>query len=334
MRLPRSTRSQENRDLGWNPLSAVAAPHGPRSMNLPSAGEVLYSTLRAAAALPDVRQEVLRNHDDNRWWPLYVTDWRLRLLIPGWSARVSYHMIESYETVTARANAIGFDTLRALGDAEIAAVVAPIGLANARIGYLRSVVGLIEGDLADPGILSRLDNDTLVGLFRQRVSGAGYKVAQCAILYAKGYHCGIFPVDSGMKDMLGPCVGILLPKGPMGHEVMRKRIEALLAAQPERYRALAVELGYDSLQLPGQGAPVWWAHLVLIYFKRFHCNRRRPLLCPLRAVRCAGWELGAMCDRESPRPGTAWSTRALPVVPCCSSGSGSASRRRQLSSIP
>ena len=46
-----------------------------------------------------VREEVFKNHDDNMWWPLKVTDYRKRLLIAGLSTRISYNMIRSYQKV-------------------------------------------------------------------------------------------------------------------------------------------------------------------------------------------------------------------------------------------
>jgi hypothetical protein len=79
------------------------------------------------------------------------------------------------------------------------------------------------------------------------VKGAGYKVAQCAILYAKGYHCGIFPVGSGMKDMLGPCIGFELPKGALAHNIMRKQIEHLLNARSTDYVIIPISLQSSGL---------------------------------------------------------------------------------------
>src|SRR5437763_10339888 len=116
----------------------------PAASSVPTAGEVLYRVIRGAAALPDVRREVLRNHDDNRWWPLSVTDWRLRLVLAGWSTRVSYNMISTYQMVVARANALRYEQLSELSDEDAFRLVAPIGLASARIAYLRSVSHFLE----------------------------------------------------------------------------------------------------------------------------------------------------------------------------------------------
>ena len=265
--------------------------------------EELYRVISICAALPDVRQEVIKNHDDNRWWPLSVKDIRLRLVIAGWSTRISYSMIGTYQSVVASVNAIGFDALSRMTDTELIPLLTPLGLIQTRLEYFRSVVELLNDEVFDVARLQARDNDELIRVFASRVRGASFKVAQCAILYAKGYHCGIFPVDSGMKDMLGPCMGIDLPSGPESHEVMRKVIENLLHSSPERYRVLAVRLGYDQLSLPQDGAPVWWAHLVLIYFKRSYCNRHVPHKCPLRMSSATVSRIGAMCDRSDPRCG-------------------------------
>lgn len=265
--------------------------------------ERLFEVVKICAALPAVQREVFKNHDDNQWWPLAITDWRLRLVVAGWSTRVSYNMISTYRRVVAQANTLGYDRLSTMSDEDLTDVVAPIGLPQTRIGYLRSVKQFLDSSGIDMTLLQETENDALINLFAERVKGSGYKVAQCAMLYAKGYHCGIFPVDSGMKDMLGPCLGLALPKGPIGHEVMRKQIEQTLNGQPEAYYALAQQLGYGSLQLPTDRAPTWWAHLALIYFKRRYCNMHTPHFCPLRADVKIGAGIGTMCDRQHPQPG-------------------------------
>jgi hypothetical protein len=43
----------------------------------PGPAERVYSLVASAARQPDVRAAVEANHDDNRWWPLSVADWRV-----------------------------------------------------------------------------------------------------------------------------------------------------------------------------------------------------------------------------------------------------------------
>jgi hypothetical protein len=262
-----------------------------------------YAILQRCATLPQVHEEVCRNHDNNQWWPLTVSDWRLRLVVAGWSTRVSYHMITTYQRVVAQAHALGYDQLVTLSDEAVEEVVASLGLAQTRVAYFRSVTHFVEQFETEGRTLAEYENNQLVERFATSVRGAGYKVAQCAILYAKGYHCGIFPVDSGMKDMLGPCLGLSLPKTPIGHEVMRKHLEGLLQTYASDYSTLAEVTGYGDLALPKDRAPIWWAHLVLIYFKRRFCNRHLPSECPLRNVHRFGDAIGTMCDRHNPEPG-------------------------------
>lgn len=199
--------------------------------------------------------------------------------------------------------ALGYDQLCIMPDEELASIVAPIGLVHSRIGYFRSVQHFLDQSGMEKKTLIETENDELIELFAKQVKGSGYKVAQCAILYAKGYHCGIFPVDSGMKDMLGPCLGLELPKGSLAHNVMRKVIEHQLNARPKDYSTLAHQLGYEHLNLPKDQAPVWWVHLVLIYFKRRYCNMHVPHTCPLRANQIIGKYIGAMCDRHHAQRG-------------------------------
>jgi thymidylate kinase/endonuclease III-like uncharacterized protein len=269
--------------------------------NLPK--ERLYKVIECCAKLPEVKQEVLRNHDDNRWWPKSVKDWRIRLLVAGWSTRVSYSMIKTYQSVVAKVNEIEYEELCALSESELLDIIRSLGLAQTRIDYFRSVESYITKSGITKETLIVRSNDELIADFAKNVKGSGYKVAQCAILYAKGYHCGIFPVDSGMKDMLGPCLGISLPSGSIANEVMRKQIEQNLNFDSYIYRELAYNSGYETLDIPENTAPIWWAHLVLIYFKRLYCNHHKPVFCPLRASSDFGKFIGSMCDSQDPHSG-------------------------------
>ncbi len=164
----------------------------------------VHRLIERAASLPDVRAEVEANHDENRWWPTTISDPRMRMLAAGWSTRVSYRMIETYARVIASADVYGFDSLVAATDAELATLVRALGRPRARIDYLRSLAELLgcwEKEGTDPTAESA-DCDALVFDFAARVRGASYKVAQCALLTARGYHCGIIPVDSGMVTKL------------------------------------------------------------------------------------------------------------------------------------
>ncbi|MFI5743883.1 hypothetical protein ACIA9I_36615 [Streptomyces anulatus] len=244
-----------------------------------------YQLVARAAGLPDVRAEVEANHDENRWWPTSISDPRVRMLAAGWSSRVSYRMVETYAGVIASAASRGFDDLVADTDSELASLVRPIGLPQARIGYLRSLAELLrnwEKAGIDPAAES-VDLDALVLDFAARVQGASYKVAQCALLTARGYHCGIIPVDSGMISKLAPVLGITLPSGAVAHERMRHVLEAAVRARSAEFRALVTTNGYQ-VTIPAEVEPTWWVHLVLIYFKRLYLNGPAPQLCDRRPV--------------------------------------------------
>ena len=265
---------------------------------------VLYEIVKTAASLPSVRREVLNNHDDNLWWPQNVNDWRLRMVIAGWSSRISYSNISAFRKVVAEINQIGYRKLCNLSDTELEQLIKPLGLINSRKQYLRSISTFIKGLEEKGKDPAHIPSDDLIRAIVESVKGAGYKVAQCAVLYAKGYHCGVFPVDSGMKDLLGPCIGLDLPKyNPLAHEIMRKHIENILQRHASDYHALAMQLGYRELNIPKNKPPVWWVHLVLIYFKRLYCNKKRPDSCPLRRNPKISGYIGSMCDREHPRRG-------------------------------
>ncbi|MFE4610852.1 hypothetical protein ACFRK5_21255 [Streptomyces niveus] len=245
----------------------------------------VHRLVARAAGLPDVRAEVEANHDENRWWPTSIVDPRVRMLAAGWSTRVSYRMVETYARVITSADASGFDSLAAATDAELASLVRPIGLPQTRIDYLRSLTELLrnwEKEGTDPTEESA-DCDALVLDFAQRVRGASYKVAHCALLTARGYHCGIIPVDSGMVTKLAPALGLALPTGAVAHEHMRHILEATVHARAAEFRSLATDNGYQ-VTIPEGAEPTWFTHLVLIYFKRLYLNGPAPQLCRRRPV--------------------------------------------------
>jgi endonuclease III len=241
----------------------------------------LYAYVSSAAARPDVRAAVEANHDNNRWWPAYVADWRVRMTVAGWSTRVSYAMVGTYADVVARADALGWDGLTALNDESLTRLVHPIGLLAARIRYLRSLARYIEADGLSFADLTAAPTDQLISSFATGVDGAGYNTAQCAVLYARGYHCGVIPVDSGMVTKLAPLLGITLTTGPAAHEHLRTLLQPAAMAKAAAYRRLASRLGYD-ITAPEDAPPTWFVHLVLIYFKRLYLNRIRSDVCARR----------------------------------------------------
>jgi hypothetical protein len=234
-----------------------------------------------AATLPGVKEAVEANHDENRWWPTSISDPRTRMLIAGWSTRVSYAMVDAYARVAARTDDLGFDAVAALNQEELRELVYPLGLPDARMAYLRSLAAFLDGQsVAD---LAALPAGQLIFRLAAEVNQASFKVAQCAVLYARGYHCGIIPVDSGMVTKLAPALGLRLPTGPAAHEAMRLLLEAAVADRPGAFRRVAAD-GDFKITIPEKATPTWFAHLVLIYTKRLYLNRPGPRLCPRRPI--------------------------------------------------
>jgi hypothetical protein len=251
--------------------------------------ERLLNFVAQVADEPDVKAAVEANHDENRWWPTSIADQRLRMVVAGWSTRVSYRMVDSYASVVTEAARLGFDALAALPDSAVRTLVRPLGLPDARVGYLRSLAEFLCA--TDSGDLLGSDANEFIVRVAANVSHAGYNVAQCATLYARGYHCGIIPVDSGMVSKLAPCLGLPLPGSAIAHERMRHVLEASVIERAADYRRLAEERRY-AVTLPEAAAPTWWVHLVLIYFKRLYCNKPSPRLCPRRPVCAAVLDCG------------------------------------------
>lgn len=261
-------------------MTMTAVP-GTATVFSPEVSCRVLEVVTRAATLPEVCVEVETNHDDNRWWPTTINDPRMRMLAAGWSTRVSYTMVKTYAQVIAHADSLGFDQLVSASDEEVSGWVRPIGLPAARITYLRSLAAFLDR-LAAEGVDIRSGRaDEMISLFAAEVAQASFKVAQCAMLYARGYHCGIIPVDSGMVTKLAPAMGIALPGGPIAHEEMRLLLQDCVADRAEDYLRLA-EL--HAVTIPPGAAPTWWVHLVLIYFKRLFLNRPSPRVCALRPV--------------------------------------------------
>lgn len=249
-------------------------------MTTPAQSTRIRTVIDRASAQPDIRAEVEANHDDNRWWPLSVADPRIRMLAAGWSTRISYRMIGTYREVIRAADTRGFDVLAQSVDANLTDIVAPLGLTKARIGYLRSLADFItrlDKDGVDPASTA-VDADTFIHRFATEVDHASYKIAQCATLYARGYHCGIIPVDSGMVTRLAPLLGINLPAGPLAHERLRQHLQYSVSSASGAYRDLITKHQH-TVTVPTEAAPTWWAHLVLIYFKRLYLNQPHERLC-------------------------------------------------------
>ncbi len=239
----------------------------------------IYKILDICSNQDLVRREVMRNHDNNLWWPNDILDLRKRLLIAGLSTRISYNMINQYREVILKLNSHTYEELQLMGDDELINIIRKLGLSNTRINYLRSMFVFIE---KNQNRFDKLNNQELIELISSNVKGASYKVAQCCTLYLRGYYSGVMPVDSGMKDMLLPCIGFDIVSGSAGHEVARLELEKLIGNID--LRPLIEKNGYSTLNIPRDKPLTWWTHLVLIYFKRNYCNKHKPEECPLKNV--------------------------------------------------
>lgn len=86
-----------------------------------------------------------------------------------------------------------------------------------------------------------------------------------------------------MVTKLAPVLGISLHARPVAHELMRILLQDSVSDRAGEYRRLVDEQRYN-VHLPTGSPPMWWAHLVLIYFKRLYLNRPELRLCPARPV--------------------------------------------------
>ncbi|HKM19845.1 MAG TPA: hypothetical protein VJY47_01335 [Candidatus Dojkabacteria bacterium] len=240
----------------------------------------------------EVKEAVKKNHDNNLWWPIEVDDYRKRLLIAGLSTRISYNMIDSYRKVINDLNSYSYEEITAMSKEKIINIIKSLGLSSARYKYLSSMIVFIE---KYDNEIKTLSNDELIKLIADNVYGASYKVAQCCVLYLRGYYSGIMPVDSGMKDIQLPCLGFEQYKNASGHEILRKELEELV--KDNNMEEIIKRNGYKELHIEDFNNATWFCHLVLIYYKRFFCNKHKPENCSFRD--CV--KLKYMCRRNSKR---------------------------------
>ena len=232
--------------------------------------------LSICSSMPDVKEDIFKNHDNNMWWPLEVEDYRKRLLIAGLSTRISYNMINSYRKVIDDLNCYSYEEIKIMTKEELTNIIKGLGLSNTRYKYLNSMIKFIESYENE---LQKKSDDELIKLIADNVNGASYKVAQCCVLYMRGYYCGIMPVDSGMKDVELPCMGFNEYKNAIGHDILRKQLQELV--NDNDMTDIIKKNGYETLNIPDYQNATWWAHLVLIYFKRHYCNKHNPDECQL-----------------------------------------------------
>lgn len=252
--------------------------------------EKMKRILTICSSDENVKAEVVKNHDNNLWWPMDITDKRMRLLIAGLSTRISYNMITTYQQVLTNLNKHSYEEIIIMDDECLAEIVSPLGLLNARMTYIKSMINFIENFYNE---LDKYSNEKLIELISKNVHGASYKVAQCCVLYLRGYYCGVMPVDSGMKDILLPCIGFTKRNGSIAHEVLRKELEEIV--KKLELESIVNKNGYSELITIPKNTPfTWWSHLVLIYFKRFYCNKHKPDLCPL----CKEYDLPCLCCKN------------------------------------
>ncbi|MEG1142292.1 MAG: hypothetical protein RSE41_07610 [Clostridia bacterium] len=135
------------------------------------------------SSMPDVKNDVFKNHDNNMWWPLNVEDYRNRLLIAGLSTRISYSMINSYQKVINNFNSFTYEEIKKMNETQIIEIIKGLGLSNTRYKYLNSMINFIENYETE---LKTLSDDELIKLIAKNVNGASYKVAQCCVFYMRG----------------------------------------------------------------------------------------------------------------------------------------------------
>lgn len=244
--------------------------------------KIIAQIILEMASSNGIIDEVKKNYADNTWWPLHISDYRKRMIIAGLSSRVSYNMINTYNKVCFDINEFSFEAITKMNDSELNDLLKPLGLVNSRVKYVASMSEfLILNTKQD---IFETEVDTVIENIAKNVYGASYKIAQCALLYAKSYYCGIFPIDSGMKDVLFPCLHFKKYKTSIGHEHLRKEITTIILEE-KSYLISEIKTNYpyfyNNINENGDDGLIWWAHLTMIYYKRKYCNKKAGNNCPL-----------------------------------------------------
>ena len=81
--------------------------------------EEFKNIIDICASMPDVKEDVFKNHDNNMWWPLEIEDYKKRLLIAGLSTRISYNMINSYRKVINKLNEYSYEQIKSMTKEEM-----------------------------------------------------------------------------------------------------------------------------------------------------------------------------------------------------------------------
>jgi endonuclease III len=239
-----------------------------------------------------VEEEVKKNFENNLWWPNTVKDKDMRLIIAGLSTRISYSMINTYKKVIKQLETMSFDEFSVFSEKKKTEILKPLGLIKTRLGYVESMSRFIKTTLD----IDALSDDEFLEKVDKEVKNASYKVAQCCLLYRKLYPNNIMPVDSGMKDVMLPCLGYPKQKEGRGHELARKLLEQDVTKidKPQFIRNNNLNISENEFN--------WWAHLSLIYYKRAFCNKKNPQMCIFNDIR--GLKLNYTCGaKNSPKKG-------------------------------
>ncbi len=113
-----------------------------------------------------VKREVLLNHDNNLWWPINITDYRMRLIIAGLSTRISYNMIHTYIKVISRLSSYQYEDIANMDKEQLISIIQKLGLTNNRYKYVQSMVNFIN---SKDEFFGRNQNDVLVSEIAKNV---------------------------------------------------------------------------------------------------------------------------------------------------------------------
>ena len=98
--------------------------------------QILTNIIDICSKQESVKKDVLLNHDNNLWWPLSITDYRMRLVIAGLSTRISYNMIQTYRNVITTLSSYQYEDIVSMDKDQLINIIQKLGLPNTRYNYM------------------------------------------------------------------------------------------------------------------------------------------------------------------------------------------------------
>src|SRR5699024_1020989 len=121
----------------------------------------IVQIVKTMAIQPDVMNAVIKSHDENPWWPMSITDWRMRMIVAGLSTRVSFRMLHIYKNAIAELSKLTYEDVKKSSDDTLMQILKPLGLVNNRLKFFRSMVEYLSRYNTDEEFFTKTDTQII-----------------------------------------------------------------------------------------------------------------------------------------------------------------------------